>query len=1023
MTSEKLKTSETKYRRLFESAQDGILILNAKTAQIDDVNPYLIKMLGYSREEFLGKKLWEIGALADTGLNKDEFRTLQESKFIRYDALPLVTKTGAHISVEFVSNAYECDGVEVIQCNIRDNTKRHLAELALRSTTRSLKILSEGNTALLEIVNEAPLSQEFCKIAVETGKYKMAWIGTADKNQPGQIRPLAHFGTGAGFLEIAAYRDELNPLGQGITGRAIRSGKIQISTDISRDPTMIPWRDEALKLGFKTGIALPIQVGDQDPECLTLYSSDGFALSEPERILLLDFAANLAIGIGLIRVTIEKANYQSGLQASLESLQKEIAERKRIEAQLRAEEQFKQVILDSTPSNIAVLNADGLIISDNAQWRHYGAENGAPAQGYIGQNYLDICQPKGGVATLDGSIVHDGLSSILAGQLEIFTHEYLCDSPTEHKWFLMSAAPLRGPVPGAVVSHSDITVRKLAEQQLLLEAAVFEGAAEGIAITDSKNFIIKVNPSFERITGYSAKEAIGSNPKLLSSGRQNEEFYTLMWDQLNKGGIWGGELWNKRKSGEVFPERLSISRITNELGEALHHIVIFSDITAELAAQEKIQQLAYMDSLTGLPNRQMMLDRIQSEIDRCARAHGQFALLFIDLDFFKNINDRYGHPMGDELLNSVALRLRDVVRKCDVVGRLGGDEFLIIIPDLGHSDFVAVVAETIVARLAAPFLVKTIELVVSASIGISVFPDDALDVTELMKHADVAMYEAKKRGRNGYQYFSAELHSHALRRSALNSALRGAVQREELSIVWQPQMVLATGAFVGIEALLRWTDSAGVAISPNEFIPIAEESGLIVPLGDFVLKTVCAQIRSWHDQGFDPPPVAINVSGIQIERSRVGTTIRSYLALNHLPPDAIAIEITESVLMTQSSESGDEFRDLLAVGAPIAIDDFGTGYSSLAYLKHFAVAKLKIDIAFVKELVTNPQDRPIIGAIASMARALGIETIAEGVETQEQAEILKDLGVDMGQGYLWSRPLPETGIRTWLLRNRETPSP
>jgi diguanylate cyclase (GGDEF)-like protein/PAS domain S-box-containing protein len=1011
-----IQSSETKYRRLFESAQDGILILNAKTAQIDDVNPYLIKLLGYSREEFLGKKLWEIGALADTILNKDEFRHLQESKFIRYDALPLVTKAGAHISVEFVSNAYECDGVEVIQCNIRDNTKRHLAEMALRITTRSLKILSEGNVALLGIIDETLLYQEFCKIAVEVGNYQMAWIGIADKNLAGQIRPIAQFGQGMDFLGSAEFRSDESPLGNGLTGRAIRLGKIQICEEIATDPTMAPWHAAAVLAGFRSGIALPIHLSDREPECLTLYGAAPIVLSEPERIMLLDFAANLAIGIGLIRITIENAKYQIGLQKSLESLKAEVAERKRIEAQLREEERFKQVILDSAPSNIAVLNSEGVIIAANAQWRLYGLENGGRPEGYVGQNYLEICQPKGRVPTIDGTVVHDGISSVLAGQLDIFTHEYPCHSPTEQKWFLMTAAPLQGPVPGAVISHSDITIRKLAEQQLELEAAVFEGAVEGIAISDAANLIVKVNPSFERITGYSAKEAIGQNPKMLSSGRQNKEFYRLMWEQLIETGLWTGEIWNKRKSGEIFPERLSISRITNKIGEPVHYIEIFSDITGELASQEKIHRLAYMDLLTGLPNRQLMLDRIQGEIDRCARVGGQFALLFIDLDLFKNVNDRYGHPMGDELLNLVGTRLRDTVRKCDIVGRLGGDEFLLIIPDLGHSDFVAVVAESIVARLAMPFLVKDIELLVSGSIGISVFPDDANNVTELMKHADVAMYEAKKRGRNGYQYFSAELHKHALWRSGLNSALREAIQRNELRIAWQPQVDLSIENIVGIEALLRWTRADGTIISPAEFIPIAEESGLIVTLGDWVIATVCRQIRAWRDQGFHPPPIAINISAIQIERAKVGAAIRSYLKLNGLEPSAIAIELTESVLMRFSGEVGDEFRDLINVGSQIAIDDFGTGYSSLAYLKYFAVAKLKIDIAFVREIVTNAQDSPIVRAITSMADQLGMMTIAEGVETMEQAQILKTLGVDIGQGYFWSRPIETHEIETWLLK-------
>ena len=571
-------------------------------------------------------------------------------------------------------------------------------------------------------------------------------------------------------------------------------------------------------------------------------------------------------------------------------------------------------------------------------------------------------------------------------------------------------------------SSRDITIRRRTEVETRLAATVFDAANEAITITDATNTILQVNDAFERITGYDRGDVIGKNPSVLSSGRQPKEFYQRMWAELLEKGRWSGEIWNRRKSGEFFPEWLSVTRICDEKGNPVNHVAIFTDITEQKAAEDKIHQLAFNDPLTGLPNRRMMLDRLQNEVDRCLRLGLSVAVLYIDLDYFKAVNDHYGHLIGDELLIQVAKRTKESIRRSDIVGRLSGDEFLVIMPDVSHADFAAVVAETVIARLAAPFLFGGSEITISASVGISISPDDAPDIIELLKFADIAMYEAKKKGRNTYVYFSEKMNNQASRRMELNSALRNAILREELWLAYQPQVDLETSQLVGMEALIRWTRANGENVSPAEFIPIAEENGLIVRIGEWVVESVCKQIRRWRDQDLLPPSVAINVSGIQIGRSDMARIFESNLATNNLEPSAVVIEITESVMMEFTSDEGRAFERLTSMGSEIAIDDFGTGYSSLAYLTHFAVAKLKIDRAFVQNIAERPQDQAIVGAVTLMAKKLGMKTIAEGVETSEQAELVRQAGVDIGQGYFWSKPLGKVEMRKWLVRGNSKPT-
>ncbi len=563
-------------------------------------------------------------------------------------------------------------------------------------------------------------------------------------------------------------------------------------------------------------------------------------------------------------------------------------------------------------------------------------------------------------------------------------------------------------------SSRNITQRMANKVQLQLAATLFEAANEGILITDDQNRIQQINAAFERLFEYAPHEIIGMTTNVLGSGLHRADFYDRMVQTIAREDRWAGEIWNRTKSGKAVPHWLSITAIRTADGKLTNYVAFFTDIAERKATEERIYKLAFLDPLTELPNRRLMLEHIESGMVHCLQSGYLMAVLFIDLDYFKNVNDQYGHYIGDQLLIHVSGKIRHSLRSSDLVGRLGGDEFLVILQDISDTDFPAVVAETILSSISAPAFIDEKEIAISASIGIVLVPADATKSEEVVRFADIAMYEAKRNGRNRIQYFSQGINRKIQRRIELSTDLNRASIQSEFHIVWQPQIELATGRLAGMEALLRWSTPMGDKVSPVEFIPLLEESGKIIKVGAWVLGQVCKKIREWRNLGLRPPCVAINVSTVQLEQENFNDIVRSHLRANNLEPEAIAIEITESVLMRAVDEGGCSIKNLTELKSEIAIDDFGTGYSSLAYLANFPIAKLKIDRAFVKDIARRHQDRTIVGAVTSMAKQLSMSVVAEGIETARQLRILSDLGVDIGQGYFWSKPTDESDIIDWL---------
>jgi diguanylate cyclase (GGDEF)-like protein/PAS domain S-box-containing protein len=565
---------------------------------------------------------------------------------------------------------------------------------------------------------------------------------------------------------------------------------------------------------------------------------------------------------------------------------------------------------------------------------------------------------------------------------------------------------------------AEVDERRRAETNLKLAATVFENTAEGVVITDQDQKVLAVNRAFTDITGFSAAEVEGRRPRFLQSTRQDALFYRTLLDSLNERGGWTGEIWSRRKNGDIYPEWLSISAVHDEHGELTHYVGVFSDITEIKRSQARLEYLAHHDSLTGLPNRVLLNARVCEAIEACCANQLGFSLLFIDLDHFKHVNDTLGHPMGDRLLVEVATALRRELGDngeeastiaSTTVARLGGDEFVAVLAPDDDPRLADRAAQRILAALAKPFHVDGHELYIGASIGIVRHPADGADVNALLAHADVAMYSAKDHGRNIYETYGRDMAQHAHERLALTGVLRRAIREEWLFLEYQPQIDIKRGDVVGVEALVRLRHPTLGVVSPVRFIELAEEDGFISELGLWVLREACLAMRRWRAAGLAIPHVAVNVSVAQLERGELPVTLHALLTELDLPPSAIELEITESAIMNADNVI-DKLKRLREIGVGLSIDDFGTGYSSLSYLRKLPVQKLKIDRSFFLDMAQHADALTIVRTVIGLARNLGLKTVAEGVESVAQVDFLRAEGCEIVQGFCYSPPLAEADL-------------
>lgn len=697
-----------------------------------------------------------------------------------------------------------------------------------------------------------------------------------------------------------------------------------------------------------------------------------------------------------------------GRPAGMEGTVRDVDEVKRAENRLLGSERRYRRLVELSPNGI-VVHREGRILYANQEAAHLlGIPDPAEMRG---RQVLSFIHPDS-LALVESRIamMNDGWASLPPAEVKMSRRDgevrvvELRTGTTEYQGGLATQSVI-----------IDVTGRKEAERQLRLAATVFDIASEAILISGADNRILAINEAFTEITGYSTDEVIGKNPSMLSSGRHDQAFYDALWRSLEGTGRWQGEVWNRRKNGEVYPEWLSIAVVRNTAGEPQHYVAIFTDITQRKRDEARIRYQANYDALTGLPNRNLFMDRLWQTVAVARREKTNAGLMFVDLDRFKMVNDTLGHTAGDALLIEAARRLRSVVREEDTVARLGGDEFTVILHNMDQELDASVVADKIVQALFSPFSIDGTDVHVSGSIGVTVYPRDGETADELLRNSDAAMYRAKERGRNCYHFYTPEIQERAIGRLHMENALHAALENGEFEVFYQPKVDIADGGVRGAEALIRWRHPEQGLVSPAAFIPIAEDSGLIVPIGEWVLRDVCRQIKEWDQDGVAMPVVAVNVSLRQFREQDIPALVERVTAETGLDPRRLEIEITESLFADEVEKTVAVLRRLKALGVSLAVDDFGTGYSSLAYLRRFPIDVLKIDKSFVDGVTNDPDDAAIAEAIVAMAHRLNLHVVAEGVETQDQLGQLHEMTCDIAQGYLIGRPMPEPECRAWLL--------
>jgi diguanylate cyclase (GGDEF)-like protein/PAS domain S-box-containing protein len=699
----------------------------------------------------------------------------------------------------------------------------------------------------------------------------------------------------------------------------------------------------------------------------------------------------------------------TGRVIRLQGVLQDMTENYRTEQRLAELFELNQRIVSASPLGISVYRADGQCILANLALARI---SGATIDQLQAQNFNKVPSWKrSGMFDAAKRVLDSGVAEeIEAHTISSFGAE-----------FWMSCRFVRFTSGGnfhLLLLAEDIGAKRKAEAELRLAASVYTNTVEGIVVTDKDGIILSVNPAFTEITGYTAEEAIGQTPRILKSDHHDDAFYAVMWKTLRETGSWQGELWNRRKNGEAFLEWQSITKISDEQGEPMRYVAVFNDVTELRQKDERIKHQAYHDALTGLPNRQLLQDRLDHGIAVASRDRSHLALLFLDLDRFKTINDSLGHDVGDLLLQAVAGRLSNCVRRSDTLARLGGDEFVLILSDFDSTAEVAHVAEKIIHELVQPLTLAGHQVHVTTSVGIAFFPEDGRDAKTLMKNADTAMYQAKEAGRNAFRFFDTSMNSRALERLDLEASLRLAIERMEFELYFQPKVHLETGDPAGAEALIRWHHPTKGLVPPGDFIPLAEETGLIVPIGEWAFRESCRYAAIWTRQDLLKGKLAVNLSARQLQHLNLMHSIETALVATKADPDQIEVELTESVVMSNPGEAIAILGELRERGFSIAVDDFGTGYSSLSYLKRLPISCLKIDRSFVKDLPDDQDDAAIARTILDLARSLGLYTVAEGIETAEQAEYLNALGCHIAQGYYFAKPMPAEQFEAWLKSKR-----
>jgi diguanylate cyclase (GGDEF)-like protein/PAS domain S-box-containing protein len=991
-TEAELRSSEARFRAVFECSPLGIFMMDLNSLRLVESNPAFCRLLGYSHNKLLRKTLPEITHTQDCNANSVQLERMRSGTQTTLSGENRLTrKTGAHLWINWSATVIPdligqpAYGLVVVQ----DVIEPQNAVCAVQYRAEFEHLITTISTRFINVRMEKIDEELHCALR-EIGEFMEVDFG---------------------FLFL--FSDDLATMN--CVSQWARSGKNQ-SQDTVGNLSTAPYSLwlERLK-AFKV-------CNDASTEVLPAREVLGGKASKPLQLKSLIDVPIARFGklIGAIRFASIKEDSGS-LSANL-SILRNVAEiigntleRSTKEQTLTSSEERFRELAEMLPAIVFETNQQGVATFVN----RYAFE----ATGYAPQ---DIAAMKAREIPIFSLLAPQDRERARQNMLKTMQGEIL--APREYKALrkngshytsLVRATPIihDGTVLGVRVVMFDITEVKQAEETLRKLSLAVEQSPASVVITGPEGNIEYVNPKFTEVTGYTFEEVKGRNPRILKSGNTPKEVYKDIWKTIKSGKEWCGEFSNRRKNGELFWEYISISPLTDPDGSITHFVAVKEDITSRKQYEERLIHQANYDALTKLPNRFLALDRLEQAIAGASRDNASVALFFIDLDHFKRVNDTLGHAMGDELLQHSAQRLQFCVRTTDTVARLGGDEFLIILVDL-HSPFDAEpVAEKILKVFQKPFSLDGHEFYSTASIGITMYPTDGVTPDVLLRNADAAMYRSKDEGRNAYHYFSPEMNQQALKRLALETKLCHALDRNEFSLVYQPQFDLSNGALVGGEALLRWKNPELGEVLPMEFIPVAEDTGLIVSISEFVLRAACKQARLWQHELGSTYRVAVNLSAHHFRDPRLARTVGSILEEEGLSPNLLEVEITESVLVHNVDVTAQILEELHEKGVRISVDDFGTGYSSLSYLKRFPVTSLKIDRAFVHDVNTDPENAALARAIIAMGHSLGLEVVGEGVETAEQLAFLRAEHCDMAQGYFFSQPVPSADflqlLKTW----------
>ncbi|OAI11768.1 hypothetical protein A1507_19770 [Methylomonas koyamae] len=872
---------------------------------------------------------------------------------------------------------------------VQDISKRKQAEQRIERLNKLYATLAETNEVIVRVQSRTELFANIVRIAVEFSELACAWIGLVDAKRQ-RLRPVAVYGPSSSYVDnLLISCDPLLPEGSGPCGLALNEDSHQLSNDYQHDPRTAPWRAAAKSFGIHSAGSFPLRQQGQVIGVLTLYANEVNFFTEDIVRLLADMTIDISV-----------------------ALDRFVHEEKRQLAENAVRESEMRLNLAIASSKLGIYDVN-IKTGERTYNSEYAAMLGYEPTGFEedAESYFEHIHPDDRKAWLNA------YNDCISGKREHFRAEFRKRTADgDWKWISAIGAVVahdeRGNPLRFIGTHSDISERKSSEEHLRLLASVFDSSHESIVVTDVNLNIVAVNKAFAKMTGYNAEESIGRHVRIFKSGHHDHAYYETMWQHINSLGYWQGELWVRHKSGDSYPSLTVISSVRSENGGVTHYVKISADITQHKEAEQRIKQLAYYDALTGIPNRILMREQAQKALALAQRNQAELALFFIDLDRFKNINDSLGHIVGDQLLQIMAERLCQLVRDTDTVCRLGGDEFLLLLS--AGASTAARVARKLLAELAEPYDIAGHSLRITCSIGIGVFPKDGGGFDELLKNADIAMYKAKESGRNAFHFFSAEMNAGAMERLLLENTLRQALANNQFSLYYQPQINLSDGRVIGMEALIRWQHPDMGFISPAKFIPIAEETGLIVPIGEWVLKEACRQNRAWQLTGLIDVPISVNLSVRQFSHDNVLRLISKTLRETEMPATSLEVEITESILVQDVEKTLGVLHELKAMGVKIAVDDFGTGYSSLSYLKRFPLDRLKIDQSFVRDVVENRDDQAIACATINLGHSLGLVVIAEGVETKAQLDVLRTLGCDEVQGYFFARPMPAVAMEQFL---------